>query len=120
MTVFRLAATLVGGLVAGAFVIGFAAPASADNADVQFLHSLSHLGDTGFDMSEYEPGRLISVGHMVCDMFDQGEDSPTVSGAVVGALSMWSNSHPEYNATLIVKGATAAYCPAYNSKTGQI
>lgn len=120
MTASRLAASLAGGLAAFAIPVSLAAPASGDNADVQFLHNLSYLSDTGFDASDYSPGELIAIGHLVCDLFDQGNDSPTVSGAVVGKLSMWSVRNPSYNATWVVKAATAAYCPEYNAKTGQI
>jgi hypothetical protein len=94
--------------------------ASADDADAQFLSSLSYLRDTGFYVQDYDRGELIATGHLVCDLFDQGKDSPTVSGAVVGALNMWRVRNPSYNATWIVKGATAAYCPAHNAATGQI
>ncbi|MFI5508967.1 DUF732 domain-containing protein [Mycobacterium sp. NPDC051804] len=101
-------------------MVVFAAPASAEDADARFLDSLSYLSSTGFDVSDYDRGELIATGHMVCDLFEQGKDSPTVSGAVVGALNMWNGRHPSYNATWIVKGATGAYCPAHNSKTGRI
>ena len=76
--------------------------------------------DTGFYVGDHDRGEVIAVGHLVCDLFDQGKDSPTVSGAVVGTLNMWSVRNPSYNATWIVKAATAAYCPAHNTKTGRI
>lgn len=116
----KLTATLAGELAVGAILVGLAAPASADDADAQFLHSLSYLSDTGFDVRDYDPGELIAIGHMVCNLFDQGNDSPTVSAAVVGRLNMWNVRHPNYNATWVVKSATAAYCPEHNAKTGRI
>lgn len=120
MTTFRLSAILLGGLTAAALVAGPAAPASADTADSRFLDGLSYLSSTGFDVNDYDRDELIATGHMVCDMFEQGKDSPTVSGAVVGNLNMWGVRNPSYNATWIVKSATAAYCPAYSAKTGRI
>ena len=116
----KLIVAFTGGLAAGAILVGLAAPASADDADAQFLNSLSYLRDTGFDVQDYDRGELIAIGHLVCDLFDQGKDSPTVSGAVVGALNMSSVRNPGYNSTWIVEGATAAYCPAYNAETGRI
>ncbi|GAT11757.1 DUF732 domain-containing protein [Mycolicibacterium novocastrense] len=120
MTTFKLAAILLGGLTAGAVVAGPAALASADDADSRFLDGLAYLSSTGFDVDDYDRNELIATGHMVCDMFEQGKDSPIVSGAVVGDLNMWGVRNPRYNATWIVKGATAAYCPAYSAETGRI
>lgn len=120
MTALRLVATVVGALAAAALVVGPAAPASAEDADAQFLDSLSYLSSTGFEAGNYDRGELVATGHMVCDLFDQGKDSSTISGAVVGALNMWDVRHASYNATWIVKGATGAYCPTHNSKTGRI
>ncbi|OBJ34096.1 hypothetical protein A5631_05255 [Mycolicibacter heraklionensis] len=101
-------------------MIGAAAPAVADSADSQFLSGLSYLTDTGFDVKDYNQAELIATGHLVCNLFDQDKDSPTVTGAVVGKLNMWGVRNPSYNATWIVKGATSAYCPAHNAKTGPI
>ncbi|WP_241178720.1 DUF732 domain-containing protein [Mycobacterium sp. P7213] len=92
----------------------------ADSADSQFLNGLSYLRDTGFDVKDYSRSELIATGHLVCNLFDQGKDSSTVTGAVVGKLNMWDVRNPSYNATWIVKGATSSYCPAHNAKTGPI
>jgi len=121
MSTTKLVPALTGGLVAAAILIGAAAaPAVADSADSKFLNALSYLRDTGFDVNDYNRGELIATGHLVCNLFDQGKDSPTVTGAVVGKLNMWGVRNPSYNATWIVQGATSAYCPAHNAKTGPI
>lgn len=116
----RFVTVVAGGLAAGAILVGPATPALADNADSKFLNGLSYLRDTGFDVKDYNRGELIATGHLVCNLFDQGKDSPTVTGAVVGKLNMWGVRNPSYNATWIVKGATSSYCPAHNAKTGPI
>lgn len=120
MKITRLATTLVGGLTAGAILVGPAAPAIADSADSQFLNALSYLRDTGFNVKDYNRSELIATGHLVCNLFDQGKDSPTVTGAVVGKLNMWGVRNPSYNATWIVKHASAAYCPRHAAETGPI
>jgi hypothetical protein len=57
----NLSAALAIALALGPLAVGLASPASADDADAQFLSSLSYLRDTGFYVQDYDRGELIGA-----------------------------------------------------------
>jgi len=119
MNTTSLATALAAGLAAGAFAVGLATPASADNDTVGYINALDagglidHDGDhcniiNGVCHGQFDDGpSSLSTGMWVCRQVQQGRSRDSI----VYELSHGEGLMPSsYNAPIIYDAATTFLC----------
>jgi len=91
-------------VVLSAAAVLFAAPASADETDDQFIAALTNNGITVSDQST-----VISMAHAVCTGLDNGQ-----AGSVVVLNVLRGTNLSSRQSGFFVGASVAAYCPQYN------
>jgi hypothetical protein len=86
-------------------VIGFAAPAHADDSDTLFVKAIKGHGIT-FAGSDAD---LANLGRMTCALLDDGYST----NSIVAMGQLHGNSMSTEDARFLVTTAEAAYCPQY-------
>jgi Protein of unknown function (DUF732) len=118
-TIAYLGSIMLGGLAAGAFAVGLAAPASADHDVNGYVNALDaaglidHDGDPcniidGFCHGQFDDGPAsVSTGVWVCQQVEQGRSRDSI----VYELSHGEGLMPSsYNAPIIYDAATTHLC----------
>ena len=119
MNVTKITTTLAGGLAAGAFALGLAAPASADYDTTGYINALDaaglidHDGNpcniiNGLCHGQFEDASsAVSTGVFVCQQVQQGRSR----ASIVYDLSHGEGLMPSsYNAPIIYNAATTYLC----------